>query len=36
MTGVCPSWLSFVLYNPRKIKLTDREKVPAEFIKNWD
>ncbi len=27
---VCPSWLSFILYNPVRKALTDREKVLAE------
>ncbi|NOZ25345.1 MAG: class I SAM-dependent methyltransferase [Nitrospirae bacterium] len=27
---VCPSWLSFVLYNPVRKILTDREKILAE------
>ena len=27
---VCPSWLSFVLYNPIRKALTDREKIIAE------
>ncbi len=27
---VCPSWLSFILYNPVRKFLTDREKVLAE------
>ncbi len=27
MCGVCPSWLSFILYNPVRKALTDREKI---------
>ncbi len=30
MCGVCPSWLSFILYNPVRKALTDREKVLDE------
>lgn len=30
MHGVCPSWLSFVLYNPLRKFLTDRERIMAE------
>jgi ubiquinone/menaquinone biosynthesis C-methylase UbiE len=32
MCGVCPSWLSFVLYNPIRKALTDREKVLDESM----
>ncbi len=30
MCGVCPSWLSFILYNPLRKALTDREKILDE------
>jgi len=30
MGAVCPSWLSFILYNPVRKVLTDREKVLKE------
>jgi len=30
MCAVCPSWLSFILYNPLRKILTDREKVLGE------
>ncbi len=30
MCGVCPSWLSFILYNPIRKALTDRMKVLEE------
>lgn len=30
MSWVCPSWLSFVLYNPVRLKFTDREKILDE------
>ena len=30
MHGVCPSWLSFILYNPVRKAFTDREKILDE------
>ncbi|HXX54401.1 MAG TPA: class I SAM-dependent methyltransferase [Thermodesulfovibrionales bacterium] len=36
MCVVCPSWLSFILYNPLRKILTDREKVLEEFGVNHD
>lgn len=30
MSPVCPSWLSFILYNPDRKVFTDREKVLDE------
>lgn len=30
MSFVCPSWLSFILYNPVRKLFTDREKIVAE------
>lgn len=30
MHGVCPSWLSFILYNPVRKALTDRDKILDE------
>lgn len=30
MSSVCPSWLSFILYNPVRKAFTDREKVLTE------
>lgn len=32
MCGVCPSWLSFILYNPGRKVLTDRERVLDESM----
>ena len=28
--GICPSWLSFILYNPIRKALTDRKKILDE------
>ncbi len=36
MCGVCPSWLSFILYNPVRKALTDREKVLDESMISAD
>lgn len=30
MSMVCPSWLSFILYNPLRLRFTDRKKILDE------
>ena len=32
MCHVCPSWLSFILYNPLRKKLTDRDKILRDSL----